>query len=61
MGPGHHWFLKFEQVAGSMNYVEKEFILGPRKFEEYKGRKVTTPSWLTCDCIEWMGCLRSDL
>ena len=39
MGPGHHWFLKFGLVAGSFNYVEKEFILGPRKFEEYKGRR----------------------
>ena len=35
--PGHHWLLKFGKVAGSDSYVEKEFILGPRKFEEYKG------------------------
>ena len=35
--PGHHWLLKFGKVAGSMSCVEKEFILGPRKFEEYKG------------------------
>ena len=33
--PGHHWLLKFGQVAGSMSCIEKEFILGPRKFEEY--------------------------
>ena len=37
MCPGHHWLLKFGKVAGSMICVEKEFILGPRKFEEYKG------------------------
>ena len=36
---GHHWLLKFWQVAGNMSCVEKEFILGPRKFEEYKGRR----------------------
>ena len=35
--PGHHWLLKFGKVAGSDSYVEKEFILVPRKFEEYKG------------------------
>ena len=35
--PGHHLLLKFGKVAGSDIYVEKEFILGPRKFEEYKG------------------------
>ncbi len=35
--PGHHWMLKFGKVPGSDNYVEKEFILVPRKFEEYKG------------------------
>ena len=37
MRPGHHWLLKFGKVAGSDSCVEKEFILGPRKFEEYKG------------------------
>ena len=26
-----------KKVAGSDSCVEKEFILGPRKFEEYKG------------------------
>ncbi len=35
--PGHHWLLKFGKVAGSDSRVEKEFILGARKFEEYKG------------------------
>ena len=29
--------LKFGKVAGNMNCVEKEFTLGPRKFEKYKG------------------------
>ena len=29
--------LKFGKVAGSDNCVEKEFILGPGKFEEYRG------------------------
>jgi hypothetical protein len=37
--PGHHWLLKFGQVAGSDSCVEKELILGPRKFEEYKGSR----------------------
>jgi hypothetical protein len=36
--PGHNWLLKFGTVADSMSYVEKEFILVPRKCEEYKGR-----------------------
>ena len=35
--PGHFWLLKLGKVAGSDSCVEKEFILGPRKFEEYKG------------------------
>ncbi len=39
MRPGHNWMLKFGTVAGSMSCLEKEFILGPRKFEEYKGRR----------------------
>ena len=30
--------MKFGKVVGSMSCVEKEFILGPRKCEEYKGR-----------------------
>ena len=37
--PGQIWLLKFGKVAGSMSCVEKEFILGPRKCEEYKGRR----------------------
>ena len=45
--------VKFGKVAGSDNCVE-EFILGPRKFEEYVSTTVTGPSWLTCACIEWM-------
>ena len=36
MCPGHHWLMKFGKFAGSDSYVEKEFILGPCKFEEYK-------------------------
>ena len=36
--PGHNWLLKFVKVFGSMTCVEKEFILVPRKYEEYKGR-----------------------
>ena len=36
--PGHNWLLKFGKVTGSMSCVEKDFILGPRKCEEYKGR-----------------------
>ena len=56
--PGHPWMLKFGQVDGSMSCVDKEFILGPRKFEvSTRGdvsTTVTVPSWLTCDCIEWM-------
>ena len=43
--PGHHWMLKFGKVAGSVSCVEKEFILGPRKFEEYKGCR-----FYNCDC-----------
>ena len=39
MRPGHNWSLKFWKVDGIMSYVEKEFILSPRKFEEYKGRR----------------------
>ena len=31
--------LKFGKVAGSMICVEKEFKLGPRQYEEYKGRR----------------------
>jgi hypothetical protein len=31
--------LKFGKVVGSMTCVEKDFILGPRKYEEYKGRR----------------------
>ena len=31
--------MKFGKVAGSMSCVEKEFILGPRKCQEYKGRR----------------------
>ena len=34
---GQIWLLKFGKVAGSMSCVEKEFKLGPRKYEEYKG------------------------
>jgi hypothetical protein len=37
--PGHHCLLKFGKVAGSDNCVEKEFILGPRKFDQYKGSR----------------------
>ena len=37
MRPGHFWVLKFGKVDGSMSFVEKEFKLGPRKSEEYKG------------------------
>ena len=35
--PGHHCLMKFGKVVGSDSCVEKEFISGPRKFEEYKG------------------------
>jgi hypothetical protein len=31
--------MKVGKVAGSMSCVEKEFILVPRKVEEYKGRR----------------------
>ncbi len=31
--------MKFWKVDGNMNYTEKEIILGPRKFEEYKVRR----------------------
>ncbi len=31
--------LMFGKVAGIDICVEKEFILGPRKFEEYKGSR----------------------
>ena len=37
--PGHNWLLKFGKVTGSMSCLEKDFILGPRKCEEYKGRR----------------------
>ena len=37
--PGHHWLLKFGKIIGNDNCLEKEFILGPRKFEEYKVRR----------------------
>ena len=39
--PGHNWILKFGigKVDGIMSCVEKEFILGPRKYEKYKGRR----------------------
>ena len=39
MRPGHHWMLKFGKVAGSDSCVDKEFILGPRKFDQYKGSR----------------------
>ncbi len=35
--PGHFWLLKFGKVPGSNSCVEKEFKLGTRKYEEYKG------------------------
>ncbi len=35
--PGHYRLLKFGKVDRSMICVEKEFKLGPRKYEEYKG------------------------
>jgi hypothetical protein len=35
--PGHFCLLKFAKVPGSNNCVEKEFKLGTRKYEEYKG------------------------
>ncbi len=37
MRPGHFWLLKFGKVPGSNNCVEKEFKLGTRQYEEYKG------------------------
>ncbi len=37
MRPGHFWLLKFGKVPGSNSYVEKKFMLGTRKYEEYKG------------------------
>jgi hypothetical protein len=53
--PGHFWLLKFGKVPGSNSCVEKEFKLGTRQYEEYSPLPtVTAPSWLTCDCIEWM-------
>jgi hypothetical protein len=33
--PGH--FLKFGKVPGSNSCIEKKFMLGTRKYEEYKG------------------------
>jgi hypothetical protein len=35
--PGHFWLLKFDKVPGSNSCVEKEFKLGTRQYEEYKG------------------------
>ncbi len=35
--PGHFWMLKFGKVPGSKSCVQKEFELGDRKCEEYKG------------------------
>jgi hypothetical protein len=35
--PGHFWLLKLGKVDGRNSCVEKEFKLGPRKSEEYKG------------------------
>jgi hypothetical protein len=35
--PGHFWLLKFGKVSGSNNCVEKNFKLGARQYEEYKG------------------------
>ena len=55
--PGHFWLMKFGKVPGTNNFVETKFKLGTRKYEKYKGcalGTVTTPSWLTCGCIEWM-------
>jgi hypothetical protein len=37
MCPGHNCLLKFGKVPGRKRCVEKEFKLGPRKYEEYKG------------------------
>jgi hypothetical protein len=34
---GHFWLLKLGKVDGSNSGVEKEFKVGPRKSEEYKG------------------------
>jgi hypothetical protein len=35
--PGHFWLLKFGKIPGSNSCVEKEFKLGTRQYEEYKG------------------------
>ena len=35
--PGHFWLLKFWKVPGSNSFVEKNFKLGTRQYEEYKG------------------------
>ncbi len=35
--PGHFWLLKFGKVPGRNSSVEKEFKLGTRQYEEYKG------------------------
>ena len=35
--PGHFWLLKFGKIPGNNSCVEKEFKLGARKCEEYKG------------------------
>ena len=40
--PGHHCLMKFGKVVGRDICVEKEFILGPRKFEEYNGNHFYT-------------------
>ena len=37
MRPGHFWLLKFGKVPGSNSCVEKEFKLGTRQYEGYKG------------------------
>ncbi len=35
--PGHFWMLKVDKVSGSNSCVEKKFMLGIHKYEEYKG------------------------
>jgi hypothetical protein len=55
MRPGHNWLLKFGKVAGRMSYVEKEFKLAPRRYEEYRGLCFYNGDfvlWLTCGFIE---------
>jgi hypothetical protein len=37
VNPGHFCLLKFGKVPGNNNCVEKKFMLGTRKYEEYKG------------------------